>query len=63
MNDEIRMYEKNLSSFGVVQKPQMPKIDTTAYTDNEYIRTVFELLKDFDKIDDEYLTIDHLKGE
>jgi len=63
MNDEIKGYEKYLSSFGVVEKPQMPKFDTSAYTDNEYVSTVFELLKDFDKVDDEFLTIRYLKGE
>ena len=63
MNEEIMAYEEYLLNFGVVKKPQMPKFDFRAYTDNEYTSIIFELLNDFDLIDDEYLTIAHLKGD
>lgn len=63
MNKEIEEYEKYLSKFVMVEKPTMPKIDLFAYTDNEYLSVVDELLKDYDKVDDEYLTIAYLKGE
>lgn len=63
MDKEIREYEKYLLNFGVVNKPQMPKFDLTAYTDNEYLSEIFEWQKLMDCFDDEYLTIMHLKGE
>ncbi len=55
-------YEMYLDSFGVVKKPAMPKFDLSAYTDNEYISAINELLKDYDGLDDEYLILKHLKG-
>lgn len=64
MNEEMIEYEKYLLNFGVVKKPLMPKFDVLAYTDNEYSLAIFDILSDFDLIDDEYLTIEHfLKGE
>ena len=62
MNREIEEYEKYLLNFGMFKKPQMPKFDVGAYTDNEYLSVIFDLMKDFDLFDDEYLTIKHLKG-
>ena len=63
MYEEIQEYEKYLLNFGVVTKPVMPKFDERAYTDNEYISALFESLTAFDCVDDEYLTIMHLKGD
>ena len=63
MDEEIMEYEKYLLNFGVVKKPLMPKFNELAYTDNEYILALFESLSAFDGVDDEYLTIMHLKGE
>lgn len=63
MNEEIEEYMKYLLNFGMVQRPKMPRFDVGAYTDNEYVDTVFDILKDMDNIDDEYLTHQHLKGE
>lgn len=63
MNEEIIAYEKYLLNFGVVNKPKMPKFDLLAYTDNEYTSAIFELLKDFDLIDDGYLTVERFKGD
>lgn len=63
MDEEIREYEKYLLSFGMVKKPIMPKFDELAYTDNEYTSALFESLSAFDYVDDEYLTIMHLKGD
>ena len=63
MREEIEAYQKYLLNFGVVEKPKMPKFDVEAYTDNEYLSFVYDELKIYDKIDDEYLTIQHLKGE
>lgn len=63
MNEEIMEYVKYLLNFGMVQKPEMPKFDVNAYTDNEYLSAIFESMNAFDLIDDEQLTIKHLKGE
>ncbi len=63
MDEEIRAYEEYLLNFGVVERPKMPKFDLSAYTDNEYTSTVFELLKDFDGFDDEYLSVERFKGD
>ena len=63
MNEEIEAYMEYLLNFGMVQKPKMPRFDVGAYTDNEYLDTVFDVLKDMDNIDDEYLTHRHLEGE
>ena len=63
MDKEIREYEKYLINFGMVKKPKMPKFDISAYTDNEYLSILFESVTAFDLVDDEHLTIKHLKGE
>lgn len=63
MNEEINEYEKYLLNFGVVKKPIMPEFNLNAYTDNEYLSAVFDSLDAYDFIDDEYLTLKHLKGE
>ena len=63
MRQEIEAYQKYLLNFGVVEKPKMPKFDESAYTDNEYLSLILSLMKDFDVLDSEYLTIEHLKGD
>jgi hypothetical protein len=63
MNEEIIAYQKYLFDFGMVEKPKMPKFDELAYTDNEYQQVINSMNNDFDLIDDEYLTIQHLKGD
>lgn len=63
MNDEILKYAEYLINFGVVNKPKMPKFNYKAYTDNEYLSAIWDIEKFFDQIDDEYLTIKHLKGD
>ena len=63
MIEEINEYEKYLLNFGMVERPRMPKFNKIAYTDNEYLSALFESVNAFEQIDDEYLTIMHLKGE
>ena len=63
MWEEIREYQKYILNFRAVKKPIMPKFDVLAYTDNEYTSAIFNTMKDFDLIDDEYLTIDRFKGD
>ena len=63
MDEEIQAYEEYLLSFGSVNKPTMPKFYEAAYTDNEYLSAFFESYFAFENIDDEYLSILHLKGD
>ncbi len=61
MKDEIKAYAEYLLNLGVVKKPDMPKFDVSAYTESEYLSTIFEINKDYENIDEEYLTIEYLK--
>ena len=63
MNEEINEYLRYLLDFRMVEKPQMPKFNHLAYTDNEYVFAIEELMKDFDLPDDETLSVKHLKGD
>ena len=63
MNEEILEYAKYLMNFGEIKKPKMPNFNTHAYTENEYLSAVWDIMEVFDQIDDEYLTIKHLKGD
>ena len=62
MWEEIKAYEKYLLNFGMVIKPKMPIFDVLAYNDNEYLCAMKEVMFWFNKVDDEHLTIEHLKG-
>ena len=61
MNEEIYAYQQYLLNFRIVKKPSMPKFNVSAYTDNEYKSLIFSL-SNFEKLDEEYLTIQYLKG-
>ena len=63
MNDEVNAYVEYLLKFGELNRPQMPKIDYSAYSDSEYKNAIDEIVKDFEQIDDLGVTIKHLKGE
>jgi len=63
MIEEIMAYQKYLLNFRTVEKPSMPKFDAQAYTDNEYLSAIFEIINEFDFVDDEHLIIMHLKGD
>ena len=63
MREEIEEYEKYLLDFVVVKKPIMPNFNTQAYTDIEYLEAIKEVMFDYNKINDEYLSIRYLKGE
>lgn len=62
MNDEIREYIVYLSRFIDIQKPKMPNFEISAYTDNEYVLAIDNIMIDYSKIDDLYLTLEYLKG-
>ncbi len=63
MHDEIREYIAFLSKFTALDKPKMPKFDLDAYTDNEYLNAIDSIMRDYENVDDEYLTIRYIKGE
>ena len=63
MLQEILEYEHYLLNFNMVEKPKMPKFEVSAYTDSEYKNAIFQVVADYENIDDEYLTIDYLKGD
>ena len=60
MLDEIIAYEKYLLKFGVVEKPLMPNFDVFAYTDNEYLSAISDIMNCYDCVDDEGVVIDYL---
>ena len=63
MLKEIMEYEKYLLNFDMVKKPKMPKFDIAAYTENEYVNAIKNVVSDFENIEDEHLTIHYLKGD
>ena len=63
MNDEVSAYVEYLEKFGEVLRPQMPKFDYSAYSDNEYKNAITQVMKDYENIDDFDITIKHLKGD
>ena len=63
MREEINEYFTYLLNFNVVKKPSMPKFNVSAYTENEYVSAVNELMLDFNKIDDYETTLKYLKGD
>ncbi len=61
MDKLINEYINYLSKLNEITRPKMPRIITTAYTDNEYLLAIDELMNDFDKIDDLSVTLRFLK--
>ena len=60
MLDEIMAYEKYLLKFDVVEKPLMPNFDLFAYTDNEYLYAISDIMLNYNMIDDLEVSIDYL---
>ncbi len=63
MNEEVNAYIEYLANLHEIKRPTMPIFDILAYTDSEYSMTIKEIMRDYENIDDYYLTIQHLKGE
>ena len=63
MEEQVNAYIEFLARFGVVQKPDMPKFDVSAYTENEYVRAINSIEQDFEFADSINLTEQYLKGE
>ncbi len=62
MIEEAEAYLDYVLSFKELKRPIMPKFDYNAYYDSKYASLIYEIEKDFENIDDYYLTIEHLKG-
>ena len=60
MLEEIIAYEKYLLKFGVVERTLMPNFDLFAYTDNEYLSAISDIMLSYDAVCDEGVTIDYL---
>lgn len=63
MNDEVNAYVEYLLKFGELTRPQMPKIDHSAYSDSEYKNAINDVMRDYENVDDFDITIKYLKGE
>lgn len=63
MSDEVREYIEYIAKLKEIQKPKMPTFLISAYTDNEYTQAIDAVMKDYENIDDFYLTLQHLKGD
>lgn len=63
MNEEVFAYIEYLSRLNEIKRPLMPRITISAYTDNEYVLAIKDIMRDFEKVDDYYLTLQHLKGD
>ena len=63
MFDETKAYIEYLSKFRCINRPKMPKFDVSTYTDNEYRIAIHRIEKDFENVDDLYITERYLKGE
>ena len=63
MDDEVSAYIDYVSNLGEVVRPQIPKFRYSAYSDSEYKNAIFEVMKDYENVDDFDITIKHLKGE
>ena len=62
MNELISEYIKYLSSLKEIVRPKMPKIDLSAYTDNEYTSAIEQINLAFDGVNDFETTINFLKN-
>ena len=63
MDEQVNAYIEFIGNMRQVNKPTMPKFDLSAYTENEYVKEVRSLEKEFENTDSVDLTIAFLKGE
>ncbi len=63
MNKLISEYVKYLFSLKEIARPQMPKFNLNAYTDNEYKIAIAQVELDFNGVDDFETTINFLKNK
>lgn len=60
MEEEINAYVDYLFGIKEINRAKMPKFDISAYTDNEYIKAIRDIERDYIYIDDIDVTIHHL---
>lgn len=63
MDEQVYEYIKYINSISEITKPKMPTFDKTAYTENEYIKAINQIEKDFVFTDSTLFTEQYLKGE
>ena len=63
MNDLVDAYIEFLLQMKGFEKPEMPKFDQSAYTENEYINLMKFIEEEYKYVDDLQLSLDFLKGE
>ena len=63
MKELVDAYIEFLLQMKGFEKPEMPKIDETAYTESEYVILIKFIEEDYKYVDDFKLTIDFLKGD
>lgn len=63
MDELVYEYIKYLTALDHIDKPAMPLIDISAYSDNEYLLAIGGVIDDYKYIDDLSISLDFLKGE
>ncbi len=63
MDEQVNAYIEYIGNMRQLTKPNMPKFDLSAYTENEYVKEIRSLEKEFENTDSVDLTIAFLKGE
>lgn len=63
MIEEVEAYIDFLSRFNEVNRPISPQYDYFAFADKKYVEAIDGIMRDYELIDDFYLTIKHIKGD
>lgn len=63
MIELIEAYVDYLNGVTEAEIPKMPRFDQSAYTDNEYLHAIKDIMNDYEDIDDYACSIEFLKGE
>ena len=63
MNDYVEAYIVFLLNSRELVRPVMPKFNVSAYTENEYVTAINEIVKDYEFVDDMEVLEHFLKGE
>ena len=63
MNDYVEAYIIFLLNSRELVRPVMPKFNISAYTENEYVTAINEIVKDYEFVDDMEVLEHFLKGE
>lgn len=61
MDELVYEYIKYLTKLDTISKPTMPIINPLAYSDNEYLLAIGEVMNDYSNIDDLSISLEFLK--